>query len=100
MVDVRQSSWNVMKPPDPLRPDAVESRFHCVRRGAGRRPAGGQRTRYHRSVPVAGPLRMIQAFANTLGTSPGTDQLGTREEAAAWLRTAGLLPAEAGLSNS
>ena len=43
---------------------------------------------------------MIQAFANTLGTSPGADQLGTREEAAAWLRTAGLLPAEAGLSNS
>ena len=43
---------------------------------------------------------MIQAFANTLGTSPGADQLGTREEAAAWLRAAGLLPAEAGLSNS
>jgi hypothetical protein len=43
---------------------------------------------------------MIQAFANTLSASPGADQLGTREEAAAWLRTAGLLPAEAGLSNS
>jgi predicted RNA-binding Zn ribbon-like protein len=43
---------------------------------------------------------MIQAFANTLGASPGADQFGTREEAAAWLRTAGLLPAEAGLSNS
>src|SRR6476469_3786488 len=43
---------------------------------------------------------MIQAFANTLGGSPGADQFGTREEAAAWLRTAGLLPAEAGLSNS
>jgi predicted RNA-binding Zn ribbon-like protein len=43
---------------------------------------------------------MIQAFANTLGASPGADQLGTREEAAVWLRTAGLLPAEAGLSNS
>ena len=43
---------------------------------------------------------MIQAFANTLGASPGADQLGTQEEAAAWLRTAGLLPAEAGLSNS
>jgi hypothetical protein len=43
---------------------------------------------------------MIQAFANTLGASTGADQLGTREEAAAWLRTAGLLPAEAGLSNS
>jgi len=43
---------------------------------------------------------MIQAIANTLGGSPGADQLGTREEAAAWLRAAGLLPAEAGLSNS
>ena len=43
---------------------------------------------------------MIQAFANTLGGSPGADQFGTREEAAAWLRAAGLLPAEAGLSNS
>ena len=43
---------------------------------------------------------MIQAFANTLGASPGADQLGTRDEAAAWLRTAGWLPAEAGLSNS
>jgi predicted RNA-binding Zn ribbon-like protein len=39
-------------------------------------------------------------FANTLDASPGADQLGTREEAAAWLRAAGLLPAEAGLSNS
>jgi predicted RNA-binding Zn ribbon-like protein len=43
---------------------------------------------------------MIQAFANTLDASAGADQFGTREEAAAWLRTAGLLPAEAGLSNS
>jgi hypothetical protein len=39
-----------------------------------------------------GPLRLIQSFANT--------DLQTREEAAAWLRAAGLLPAEAGLSNS
>jgi predicted RNA-binding Zn ribbon-like protein len=43
---------------------------------------------------------MIQAFANTLAASPGADQFGTQEEAAAWLRAAGLLPAEAGLSNS
>jgi predicted RNA-binding Zn ribbon-like protein len=43
---------------------------------------------------------MIQAFVNTLGASPDADQLGTREEAAAWLRTAGLLPGEAGLSTS
>jgi predicted RNA-binding Zn ribbon-like protein len=51
-------------------------------------------------VSATGPLQLIQAFANTLGASPGADQLGTREEAAAWLRAAGLLPAEAGLSNS
>ena len=62
--------------------------------------AGGPRTRYHRIVSVTGPLQLIQVFANTLGGSPVTDQLGTREEAAAWLRAAGLLAAEAGLSNS
>jgi len=64
------------------------------------RAAGGPRTRYHRIVSVTGPLQLIQGFANTLGGSPATDQLGTREEAAAWLRAAGLLAAEAGLSNS
>jgi predicted RNA-binding Zn ribbon-like protein len=51
-------------------------------------------------VSVTGPLQLIQVFANTLDASPGADQLGTREDAAAWLRAAGLLPAEAGLSNS
>ena len=51
-------------------------------------------------MSVTGPLQLIQAFANPLGASPGPDELGTREEAAAWLRTAELLPAEAGLSNS
>jgi Putative stress-induced transcription regulator len=40
-----------------------------------------------------GPLRLLQSFTST-------GLLHTREEAAAWLRTAGLLPAEAGLSNS
>ena len=65
------------------------------------RGPAGPRTRYHRIVSVTGPLQLIQGFANTLGGgSPATDQLGTREEAAAWLRAAGLLPAEAGLSNS
>src|SRR5690349_18323514 len=63
--------------------------------------APGPGTRYHRIVSVTGPLQLIQGFANTLDAgSPATDQLGTREEAAAWLRAAGLLPAEAGLSNS
>ena len=51
-------------------------------------------------MSVTGPLQLIQEFASTLGGSPAADQLGTREEAAAWLRAAGLLPAEAGLSNS
>ncbi len=48
-------------------------------------------------MPAAAPgsLRLIQSLAE-----PGTDLLRTREEAAAWLRTAGLLPAEAALSNS
>ena len=64
-----------------------------------RGPAGA-RTRYHRIVSVTDSLQLIQGFANTLGGSPATDQLGAREEAAAWLRAAGLLPAEAGLSNS
>jgi Putative stress-induced transcription regulator len=48
-------------------------------------------------VPDAA-LRLIQSFATTL--SPGTDLLPGREEAAEWLHAAGLLPAEAGLSNS
>jgi predicted RNA-binding Zn ribbon-like protein len=51
-------------------------------------------------VSVTGPLQLIQDFANTLDASPGTDQLGTREEAAAWLRAADLLPADGALSNS
>ena len=49
---------------------------------------------------VPGPLRLVQSFANTLSAEPGADLLGTREEAAAWLHAAALLPAEAGLSNS
>ena len=47
-----------------------------------------------------GPLRLVQSFANTLSAEPGADLLGTREEAAAWLHAAALLPAKAGLSNS
>ena len=49
---------------------------------------------------ASGPLRLVQSFANTLSAEPGADLLGTREQAAAWLRAAALLPAEAGLSNS
>ena len=46
--------------------------------------------------PASGPLRLVRSFANTLST----DALRTREEAAAWLHAADLLPAEAGLTNS
>jgi hypothetical protein len=88
----------------------------CLREdpgGFGRgRPVYGTGNRYHRTVtdPLSsaapadgsapGPLGLIQSFANTLGSGPDEDLLCSREEAAGWLRTAGLLPAEAGLSNS
>jgi Putative stress-induced transcription regulator len=53
-------------------------------------------------VPDAAPgsLQLVRSFASTLSAEQGLDLLSTREEAAAWLRSAGLLPAEAGLSNS
>lgn len=50
--------------------------------------------------PGSGSLHLVQAFARTLGAEPGADLLRTREEAAAWLHAAELLPAEAGLTNS
>jgi len=37
---------------------------------------------------AAGPLHLIQSFANTISAA---DLLGSREEAAAWLRAEGLL---------
>ena len=46
------------------------------------------------------PLHLIESFAGTLSADPDTDPLRTREAAAGWLRTAGLLPAEAGLTTS
>ena len=49
---------------------------------------------------ASGPLRLVQSFADTLRDDPDADPLSTREEAAAWLRGAALLPAKAGLSNS
>ena len=45
-------------------------------------------------------LHLIQSFAGTLSADQDTDPLRSREAAAAWLRTAGLLPAEAGLTTS
>jgi len=60
--------------------------------------------------PAPGPLHLVQSLASTLSadpqstdpqsTEPQADLLSTREEAAAWLRAAGLLAAEARLSNS
>jgi hypothetical protein len=41
---------------------------------------------------------LLVSFANTLNAD--ADLLRTREDAAAWLHTAGLLPADAGLTNS
>lgn len=50
--------------------------------------------------PAPGPLRLVQSFVNTLSAEPDADLLANREEAAAWLRAAALLPAEAGLSGA
>jgi hypothetical protein len=50
--------------------------------------------------PAPGPLHLIQSFVNTLSAEPDADLLATREEAAAWLRAAALLPAESGLTGS
>jgi predicted RNA-binding Zn ribbon-like protein len=50
--------------------------------------------------PAPGPLRLVQSFASTLSAEPGADLLATREQAAAWLRAAALLPAESGLTGS
>jgi predicted RNA-binding Zn ribbon-like protein len=51
-------------------------------------------------TPAPAPLDLVQSLANTLGADPGGDQLLTREDAAVWLRAAGLLPAQARLGNS
>ena len=45
-------------------------------------------------------MQLIQSFANTLTAESDTDLLGTREQAADWLRGAVLLPEGAGLSGS
>jgi Putative stress-induced transcription regulator len=55
-------------------------------------PAGG--------VPAPGSAHLIHPFADTRSADSEQDLLRTREEAAGWLRAAGLLPAEAGLTNS
>lgn len=53
------------------------------------------------SLTVAESLGLLQSFAGTLTAGPDADDaLGTRELSAAWLRTAGLMPADAGLTGS
>jgi Putative stress-induced transcription regulator len=49
---------------------------------------------------AADPLHLIRSFASTVSAEPDSDLLRDRENAAAWLHTAGILPAENGLSNS
>lgn len=46
------------------------------------------------------PLPLVQSFASTLPAGSGADPLAGRDDAVAWLRSAGLLPAEAGLTGS
>ncbi len=45
-----------------------------------------------------GSLSLVQSFANT--ARAGGDLLSAREEAATWLRAAGLLPADSGVTGS
>jgi hypothetical protein len=49
---------------------------------------------------MADSRNLVQSFANSVGAEPHADLLRSRDGAAEWLRAAGLLPAEAGLSNS
>jgi len=55
---------------------------------------------YHRIVSeaVVNPTQLLQSFASTL--SGDKDLLQAREDAAAWLHSAALLPDDMGLSNS
>jgi hypothetical protein len=48
---------------------------------------------------AADPLHLIRSFASTVSADPDSDLLRNREDAAGWLHTAGILPAENGLSN-
>ena len=52
------------------------------------------------TAAAPGGPRLIQSLASTLRPDQDADLLRSREEAAAWLRKAELLPADAGLSNS
>jgi Putative stress-induced transcription regulator len=78
---------------------SAASTIHGLFTGNG---AAERAPRYHRMVPAPAdsPLALIQSFASTLSEDPGADPLGTRADAAAWLHAAGVLAAEAGLTNS
>jgi hypothetical protein len=56
---------------------------------------------YDHTVPPAPELTdLVRSLAETGGRGPDTDQLATRDSATDWLRAAGLLADDAGLSNS
>ena len=58
-------------------------------------------TTLNHSVAYSSPLQLLHAFAGTLTAGPGSsDVLATRETAIPWLRSAGLMPADATLSGS
>src|SRR5579862_5747268 len=75
---------------------------------AGLRLVPARPARYYRtvttvnhSVAPGSPLHLLQSFAGTLTAGPGSsDVLATRETATPWLRAAGLMPADAALSNA
>ncbi len=73
--------------------------------------SGGVSYGYHRMVsdatpplgpdgPAHAPDDLIRALADTISPDTGADLLRDRDNAVDWLRQTGLLPAEAGLSNS
>ena len=76
--------------------------------------AGGGRNRYDRTVAgpdssassaddsaaVGAATDLLLSFANTPNAEPGSDLLGTRDQAAGWLREAALLPDGGGLTGS
>lgn len=69
-------------------------------RGDSRQPARGDARQPAGSDARQGPPHFLLSFANTLNAGSGTDLLGTREDAAGWLREAALLPADGGLTGS
>src|SRR5579859_6045674 len=75
---------------------------HGWRRGTPMISAQTPPDSYDRIMPdaAADPLHLIRSFASTVSADPGADLLRDRDDAAAWLHAAGILPTENGLSNS